>query len=168
MPSAGETLVLWLRAVDLASLPPTAPAAAAIYLSATLADAQPRLPAAWKARALISYPYELPENRVQRTALLQTWLNAHAIALVDETVQSDAYTACAALRAGMNEISGRPQRDYLVERLEVIMERGGYAGLYPRLALGIGQRFASKTGYLVRFADSPSERLVAIGERFAP
>jgi hypothetical protein len=167
-----EVLVLWLRGGDLQRLETIAPVAPAVYLSATLAGMErPRLPAGWEARVLMAYPYELPENRAQRTARLRAWLKARGMALVDEQVQSDAYTACAALRAGMNELPGPLHRDYLVERLEVIMERGGYAGLYPRLALGIGQRFASKTGYLVRFADSAdseSNRIVAVGERIAP
>jgi hypothetical protein len=68
----------------------------------------------------------------------------------------------------MNEIAGHLQRDYLVERLEVIMERTAFTGLYPRLALGAGQRYASKSGYLVRYADLESGRLVAVGERIAP
>jgi hypothetical protein len=170
--SPAEALVLWLRGGELQRLETISRPPSPVYLSATLADAERmRLPAAWKAGALMAYPYELPENRAQRVLQLQAWSKARGVALVDEQVQSDAYTACAALRAGMNELPGPLHRDYLVERLEVIMERGGYAGLYPRLALGIGQRFASKTGYLVRFADSAdseSNRIVAVGERIAP
>jgi hypothetical protein len=58
--------------------------------------------------------------------------------------------------------------DYLVERLEANMERTSVTGLYPRLALGIGQRFASKAGYLVRFDASAPGGLVPVGERMAP
>jgi hypothetical protein len=65
----------------------------------------------------------------------------------------------------MNQVAGHLHRDYMVERLEAIMERSTATGLYPRLALGTGQRFASKTGYLVRFE---SERLLPVGERVAP
>ena len=46
------------------------------------------------------------------------------------------------------------------------MERSTATGLYPRLSLGIGQRFASKTGYLVRFDEAGA--FVAIGERTSP
>jgi hypothetical protein len=68
----------------------------------------------------------------------------------------------------MNEIADHLHRDYLVERLEVVMGRGGFTGHYPRLTLGAGQRFSSKTGYLVRFADPESARIVPVGERMAP
>ena len=82
-------------------------------------------------------------------------------------MQADAYVACKALDTAMIEAQDHLGRDYLVERLEVNMERSTATGLYPRLALGIGQRFASKTGYLVRF-DEQSGGLVAVGERTAP
>jgi hypothetical protein len=116
----------------------------------------------------MAYPYEIPEKRRQRTAAMRAWLKARGVAPGDEQVQADAYTACAALGVGMNELRSPLHRDYLLERLEVIMELGGYPGPYPRLSLGIGQRIASKAGYVVRFADLQSDRLVAIGERFAP
>ena len=57
---------------------------------------------------------------------------------------------------------------YLVERLEADMERTTATGLYPRLALGIGQRFASKAGYLVRFDAAAPGGLAPLGERIAP
>jgi hypothetical protein len=140
-----------------------------VYLSATLMDSgEAALPTAWKAHALMAYPFELPQNRTMRMASVHTWLRAHGISPAQERVQADAYVACAALGAGMNEVADHLQRDYLVERLETIMERGTVTGLYPRLTLGVGQRFASKTGYLVRFEDAQSGQLVPVGERIAP
>jgi mono/diheme cytochrome c family protein len=40
--------------------------------------------------------------------------------------------------------------------------------IYPRLALAPGQRFASKGGYIVRFADSGSDKLVAETDWMVP
>ncbi len=40
--------------------------------------------------------------------------------------------------------------------------------IYPRLALGPGQRFASKGGYIVRFADPGSDKLVAETDWMVP
>ena len=82
-------------------------------------------------------------------------------------MQADAWVACKALRTAMAEAEEHLGREYLVERLEANMERTTATGLYPRLGLGIGQRFASKTGYLVRF-DAASGGLLPVGERAAP
>lgn len=42
--------------------------------------------------------------------------------------------------------------DFLVERVESMLSSRLVNGYYPRLGLGTGQRFASKGGYVVRFA----------------
>jgi hypothetical protein len=52
-------------------------------------------------------------------------------------------------------------RDYLVERMENMIEHRIVTGYYPRLTLGAQQRFASKGGYLVRWTD-------AVGAKIAP
>jgi len=167
--AASDALILWLRPDDLKRLNPRRSPAARLYLSGTLADFErAALPAAWKADALMAYPYELPQKRISRTAQFKAWLRARGLALVDEPVQSDAYLACSALRMGMNELAGHPQRDYLVERLQVLTEQGGFVGNYPSLSLGIGQQFASKSGYLVRFEKPDFRRIAAVGERVAP
>jgi ABC-type branched-subunit amino acid transport system substrate-binding protein len=164
-----DALVLWLRADDLKRLEAVDPVSGLVFLSAILGGLeQTPVPAAWKARALMAYPYELPQNREARMAQLRAWLHAHGLSPVDDTVQADAYVACSALRAGMNEAADHLYRDYLVERLEAIIGRGGYTGHYPRLSLGAGQRFSSKSGYLVRFAGPEFADIVPVGERMAP
>ena len=161
--------MLWLRADELKRLDAVDPVPGSVYLSAMLGGLeQAPLPAAWKARALMAYPYELPQQREARTAKLHAWLRAQGLSVADETVQMDAYIACSALGAGVNEIAHHVHRDYLVERLEVITGRGGFSGHYPNLGFGAGQRFSSKTGYLVRFADPQSARIASVGERMAP
>jgi hypothetical protein len=165
---AQETLVLWLRPGDLQRLGEVPPAGVQVIVSATLAqrDEVPLAPA-WKARTLMAYPYELPQQRTRRMTPVRQWLQQRGLALTDERVQSDAFVACKALRTAMLDAADHLGRDYLVERVEADMERTTATGLYPRLALGIGQRFASKTGYLVRFDDSKGG-LAAVGERVAP
>jgi hypothetical protein len=165
---AQDALVLWLRPHDLERLAGVAPAGAQVFVSATLAqrDEVP-LPQAWKARTLVAYPFELPQQRMRRTAPMRQWLQERGLPLTDERVQADAWVACKALRTAMMEAEDHLGRDYLVERVETNLERTTATGLYPRLALGIGQRFASKSGYLVRF-DADKGGFVAVGERIAP
>ena len=59
-------------------------------------------------------------------------------------------------------------RDYFVERLEALLGHRLVNGYYPRLGLAPGQRFASKGGYLVRFAGPAGPRLVANGDWLVP
>jgi hypothetical protein len=59
-------------------------------------------------------------------------------------------------------------RDYLVERIEDMLEHRLVTGYYPRLTLAPGQRFASKGGYLVRFPDTEGTRIVADGGWIVP
>ena len=47
--------------------------------------------------------------------------------------------------------------------MQDLVEHRIVTGYYPRLSLATGQRFASKGGYLVRFADREGSRLVADG-----
>ena len=58
--------------------------------------------------------------------------------------------------------------DYLVERIEEMLEHRIVTGYYPRLALAPGQRFASKGGYVVRFAEPSGSKVVAVSEWMTP
>ena len=59
-------------------------------------------------------------------------------------------------------------RDYFIERLEMLLSHRLVNAHYPRLSLAPGQRFASKGGYLVRFADEGGSRLVADSDWIVP
>jgi hypothetical protein len=59
-------------------------------------------------------------------------------------------------------------RDYLIERMEAMLEHRVITGYYPRLALAPGQRFASKGGYIVRFAGTTGTGLVAASDWIVP
>ncbi len=166
--SERDSLVLWLRPEDLADLKAEPAPAARVFVSATLAarDAVP-LPPGWKARALMAYPFELPEVRSAAMERIKGWMRGKGLVPQDERAEGDAYLACTALRMGMQDSESHPGRDYLLEKIESNIERWPVLGLYPRPTLGPGQRFASKTGYIVRF-DAETGQWVPVGERSAP
>lgn len=163
-----DALVLWLRPGDLQQIAGAPVPAGQVFLSATLADPDAiALSHEWKARALMAYPFELPDLRAERTRRLHEWLRNKGLGNDSERIRSDALLACTALRRAMQDAQGRLGPAYLIEKLEANIERWPAAGLYPRLALGPGQRFASKTGYLVRLPQDSGQLEVA-AERIAP
>lgn len=162
--------VLWLRGPDLDRVPDTAWRGQRLFASATLLEHQPeRVPAALRPSTTLAHPHALGAQREARRRELSAWLRKHQLALEDEPLQADLLLACNALHLGLDEVTQRPDADALIERIEALSERRGFAGLYPGLSLGTGQRVASKTGYLVRFAGpAAAEPLEPLGEAFAP
>ena len=162
--------VLWLRADDLLRFGSVAlNSSPALYLSSSLLGHElHRVPGGLRRDALVASPHEVAQARVARTRQLTAWLAKQRLSLHSEALQADAYLACDALRHGMNEVTQRPGADYLIERLEALTERRGFAGFYPRLSLGNGQRVASKTGYLVRFSRPGTNDVEPLGDAVAP
>ena len=162
---AAITLVLWLGEEDLrtvAAIRRQSMPFSRVYLSGTLSGGGPALlPPAWKARAALVYPFELPDLLADRLAPLQALLKRRGIGPAEERIQAQAYFAAAVLSEGMAQLANNYLRDYLIERIEMMVGRPLPGSVYPRLGLGQGQRFASKGGYIVRFASPKSHRLVA-------
>jgi hypothetical protein len=147
-----DALVLWLRPAELSALP-APPPARAVFASGILGGLERApLPAAWRPVARLAYAYDLPEQRRVRMGFPLGWFKVRNLPLLDERVQTDTYLACTLLAEALGHMQDSFVRDYLVERLEVLVSHRLVNGYYPRLGLGPGQRFASKGGYLVRLA----------------
>ena len=165
-----SAVVLWLRPGDLAALPAAAPAAGpAIYFSGLMGDFEKApLPTAWRAAARMTYPMELPEKRRVAMSFPTNWFNIKHIPITSERVQVHTYLACQILSETLGEMLDSFERDYLVERLEVMLSHRLVNTYYPRLSLGQDQRFASKGGYLVRFVEPQGTQIAADGEWTTP
>ena len=96
------------------------------------------------------------------------WFKVKHLPVVNERVQTDTYLACVILSETLGHMLDSFVRDYLVERVEVLLSHRLVNGHYPRLGLAPGQRFASKGGYIVRFAQPDGTRLVADGDWLVP
>lgn len=165
----GDGLVLWLRPKDLAALDSHPPAAAGVWLSGLMGGLENApLPPEWRGVAHMAYPFDLPDLRRVRVDYPLGWFRIRKVPLLDVQVQADTYLACGLVSETLNHMVDTFVPDYLVERIESMLEHRIITGYYPRLTLAPGQRFASKGGYLVHFADPKGTRIVADGEWVVP
>jgi hypothetical protein len=166
---AGDVLVLWLRAGDVATLGPVPAELSMAYMSGRMSGLERSpLPAAWRSATRIAYPFDLPERRRVRVDYPLGWFSIRKIPVVAQQAQTDTWLACGIVSDAINHMADTFVRDYLVERIEEMLEHRIVTGYYPRLALAPGQRFASKGGYLVRFAEPSGHKVVALGDWITP
>jgi hypothetical protein len=157
-----QALVLWLRPDDLAALgePPAGPTL--VVMSGLMGGLERApLPARWRDRTIMTYPFDLPDKRGVRIDYPLGWFYYRHIPVVDEQVQSDTFLACSLVSKVMHDMADALDRPYLIEQLRDSLDHRLITGYYPRLSLAVRQRFASKGGYLARFADGSGPRLLA-------
>ncbi|KAG8148831.1 c-type cytochrome [Burkholderia catarinensis] len=164
-----DVLVLWLRPPDLAALAHVPPASDTVFMSGLLGglDNTP-LPTSWRGVTRIAYPFDLPEGRRVRVDYAFGWFSIRRIPMVAPQVQADTYLACGLLAETLSHLVDAFVREYLVERIQDMLERRILTGYYPRLTLAPGQRFASKGGYIVRFAGPDRLKISADGGWIVP
>jgi hypothetical protein len=164
-----DVLVLWLRAKDIGSLSGLAPRSNAVFMSGLMAglDNAP-LPAGWRKVTEMAYSFDLPDLRRTRMNYPLGWFRIRQIPVLDEQVQVDTYLACGLVSETVTHMADSFIRDYVVERIEGMLEHRIITGYYPRLALAPNQRFASKGGYLVHFDEPTGSLLKADGGWLVP
>lgn len=175
--AADDTLVLWLRPNDVERLTraiDAPPAARAILFSGTLGGFENiPLPAAWRSRAQFTYPLDPPGRRGLRMRFnLHPWLAKNGLPRSDdpalEILRGNTLTACKLLDDAMTRMRTYFFRDYLIELIETPMGNSAATSAYPRFSLGVGQRFASKGSYIVRFAGATGPELVPLTDWIVP
>jgi len=165
-----DALVLWLRPADLVELGDAAGAPASVYVSGLMGGLEHApLPAAWRGRARMTYPYELPEKRELRTKYASSWFSIRHIPVVDEPLQVNTYIACGLLAETLSHMADNLVQPFMVEMLQTKAERRLInTGYYPHLVLALNQHFASKGGYIVHFAEAEGTKLVADSDWIVP
>jgi hypothetical protein len=164
-----QALVLWLRPADVAALGEVPKGATTVYLSGLMGGLESApLPAGWRERTLMAYPFDPPDRRGIRLDYPLVFFRYQRIPLVAEQIQTDTYLACSLLADVLNRMADNFARPYLVEQLQGMIENRLITGFYPHLSLATHQRFASKGGYVVRFRDPAGPALVADGGWIVP
>lgn len=166
---AADALVLWLRPADLSALGDAGAAPAAVYLSGLMGGLEHSpLPVAWRERAHMAYPFDLPSKRIVRVDYPLGWFRIRKIAIVDEQMQADTYLACGLLSEALSHMVDTFYGPYLIEQLQAMVEHRIVTGYYPRLTLAENQHFASKGGYLVHFEGTEGAHIAADGDWIVP
>ena len=167
--NAGDMLVLWLRPSDLTALASLPAVKSKLFISGLMGGlGSAPVAASWRSVTTMTYPFDLPDNRVIRTDYPLGWFRIKQITVVDERVQTDTWLACNFLSETLDHIGNTLVRDYLVDTLEGMLDHRLLTGYYPRLSLAPNQRFASKGGYLVKFTELGGKRLTAVSDWIVP
>jgi hypothetical protein len=167
--STVDALVLWLRPADIAALGEAPSAPPEVFLSGLMGGLERSpLPPSWRSRTLLAYPFALPEQRRIGVDFAVGWFRIRQIPVVAEQVQADTYLACGLLAETLKHMADTFVPDYLIERVEDMIDRRIITGYYPHLTLGSGQRFASKGGYVVHFSELQGGRLIADSDWLVP
>ena len=166
---AGDVLILWLRPEDLKNLPYEIGSVHSVYVSGLMGGLENSpLPQAWRKVTHMAYPLDLPELRKARMNFPLGWFKIRNIPVVDELTQANTYLACGIMAETITDMLDSFVRDYMVERIESMVSYRTVTGHYPRLGLAPAQRFASKGGYIVHFAEPQGTRLLADSEWIVP
>jgi cytochrome oxidase Cu insertion factor (SCO1/SenC/PrrC family) len=147
--------VLWLGAEELSGLEPREvrrlAAARRVYLSARLAgSAAEALAADLRERLRLTWPFALPGDPTPRSYRVRAWMRSRGVALSHERLQLATHFALSVADFALGHLVDRFSREYFLERVEHEAERALDPGLFPHLALGPGQRVASKGCYVLR------------------
>ncbi len=148
-----DTLVVWpghdLDGV-VSALNAHGAAAERVFLpSRALETARGGLSDGLRERVMLTYPYEDPEAYHTRAFRVRAWMMTRQLEVTHSRLQNQTYYAMSLMEHGLKNLIAYFYRDYFLELVEHEAEADLNIGTHPQLALGPGQRFASKGSYLV-------------------
>jgi len=96
------------------------------------------------------------------------WFRIRKVPVLDLQVQADTYLACGLLSETLNTWWLPLCVTTSLSASRACSSIASLSGYYPRLTLAPGQRFASKGGYLVHFAEPTGAKLMADANWIVP
>jgi len=117
---------------------------------------------------LFTHPQALKQAHYPERFRARAWMNTRGLEYDAQGVQYRAYYAMLMFRDSFMHLLDHYHRDYLLEVLEHQIQGSPNPGLYPDMELAPGQRFASKSGYLVAPDPEAPGRVEPVGGRIVP
>lgn len=167
--AANESVaVFWLPPADLSAAwaviaGPRSPRAVFVS-SGLLGGALDAIPEPARGLTYITYPSTLPEQQAARMEAVESWHQAHNVALTRPAVQSRAYFVGWMLSAALARMGDDLHRDYLLDVLDTMTDQTFAIAPYERLSFGPAQRYASKGCYIVQLGPGPRPAILKRSE----
>lgn len=145
------------------------PAIKVICLSSdALAAGAPKKLAALPENLRFVYPYELPSAYHPRSFRVRQWMNAQHLDITHPRLQFQTYYAMTMVEFALDQVLDELFREYFIEAIEHKAENNLNIGTHPTLALGRGQRFASKGAYIVAIDTKATGGIRALSDWIVP
>ena len=96
-----------------------------------------------------STPFSLEKNRKLHLRRVMAWVKTNKISPIVEDVTANTYFAVTVMSMGIKQIRNHFSGDYLIERLEHMVDNTVFHSIYKHFSLGPRQRFASKGAYII-------------------
>lgn len=119
-------------------------------------------------KLLFAYPYELPLVYHPRSFRVRQWMHAQHLEITKPKLQYQTYYGMTLVEFALDQIVDDFFRDYFIESIEHLAENNLAIGTHPTLALGPGQRFASKGAYIVKIEPKAPGGIKALSDWIVP
>ncbi|GAW33305.1 hypothetical protein RA2_00341 [Roseovarius sp. A-2] len=166
-----DTLVIWPQdaAEAVAVLADDPPGAERIFLpSATQDSAVTAFTPDLIARTRLVWPYDEPDSYHPRKYRIRGWMHSRRLEVTHPRTQLQTYYALTMAEFGLMHIINDFYRDYMLEIIEHEAENELNPGTHPELALGPGQRFASKGAFIAELAPDKRDGYRVVSEWIVP
>jgi hypothetical protein len=165
-------LVLWLGPADLDAYSKTHACAddrRTLYASSSLLGRTTMaIPERLRSRLRLTYPRTLPGREDPHLFRVRSWFRSQGVGDEHEVVRLNTYLTLSLTEHALERMVDHFSHDYFLECVEHELESMDNPGVFPRLSLGPGQRYASKGCYIVAPARDRDGGLEAVSGWIVP
>jgi len=98
--------------------------------------------------------FVLPEKQKQQLLRFSIWARVNKLTITNQQIMANAFFSLTTLAEAIRHIRNNISREYLIERIEHMVDNTVFHSVYPHLSLGPDQRYASKGGYIITYRNN--------------